>query len=208
MGHLFLDAYHATGDEYYFQAAEKAARAIIWGQLPCGGWNYIVDFAGDRSLVDWYNTIGKNGWRLEEFQHYYGNATFDDDVSSDAAKFLLRMYLENLDPPYKPALDRAIDFVLKSQYPSAAGRSAIRSSTSSAITGSRITPLSITFNDDVVWENVNFLMQCYLTLGEERFLDPIHRGMNFYIITQQGAPQAGWGQQYTMDLKPVRRPHL
>ncbi len=26
--------------------------------------------------------------------------------------------------------------------------------------------------------------------------------MNFYLITQQGAPQAGWAQQYTMDLKP------
>ncbi|MFC1693791.1 pectate lyase, partial [Candidatus Latescibacterota bacterium] len=59
-----------------------------------------------------------------------------------------------------------------------------------------------TFNDDVVWENVNFLLQCYVTLGEKRFLDPILRGMNFYLITQQGAPQAGWAQQYTMDLKP------
>jgi hypothetical protein len=35
----------------------------------------MIDFAGDRSLKEWYNTIGKNGWRLEEFQHYYGNDT-------------------------------------------------------------------------------------------------------------------------------------
>jgi hypothetical protein len=32
MGHLFLDAYRATGDEYYYQAAEKTASALIWGQ--------------------------------------------------------------------------------------------------------------------------------------------------------------------------------
>ena len=32
MGHLFLDAYHVTGDEYYYDAAEKVARALIWGQ--------------------------------------------------------------------------------------------------------------------------------------------------------------------------------
>ncbi len=51
MGHLFLDAYRVTGNEYYYQAAEKAARAIIWGQLDCGGWNYIIDFAGDNSTV-------------------------------------------------------------------------------------------------------------------------------------------------------------
>ena len=37
MGHLFLDAYHATGDEYYLEAAKKAASALIWAQLPCGG---------------------------------------------------------------------------------------------------------------------------------------------------------------------------
>src|SRR6056300_1249600 len=32
MGHVFLDAYRATSDDYYYSAAEKAARAIIWGQ--------------------------------------------------------------------------------------------------------------------------------------------------------------------------------
>ena len=78
MGHLFLDAYHATGDDYYYQAAEKVAGALIWAQHPSGGWNYMADFAGDRSLREWYDTIGKNAWRLEEFQHYWGNATFDD----------------------------------------------------------------------------------------------------------------------------------
>lgn len=32
MGHLLLDAYHATGDEYYYEAAMKVAQALIWGQ--------------------------------------------------------------------------------------------------------------------------------------------------------------------------------
>jgi PelA/Pel-15E family pectate lyase len=202
MGHLFLDAYHITGDESYFRAAQKAARALIWGQLDCGGWNYMIDFAGDRSLVEWYNTIGKNGWRLEEFQHYYGNATFDDDVSSDAATFLLRMYLENLDPAYKYPLDRAIDFILKSQYPLGGWPQRYPLKQEFSHHGLPDYTSFYTFNDDVVWENINFLLTCYQTLGERRFLDPIRRGMNFYLITQQGPPQAGWGQQYTMDLKP------
>ena len=71
MGEFFLDLYHATGDEFYYQAAEKVASALIWGQNPYGGWNYCFDFAGESSLKRWYSTIGKNGWRLEEFQHYY-----------------------------------------------------------------------------------------------------------------------------------------
>src|SRR5689334_6595532 len=47
MGHLFLDAYHATGDDYYYQAAEKAAQALIWGQNAAGGWHYMIDFGGE-----------------------------------------------------------------------------------------------------------------------------------------------------------------
>lgn len=117
MAHTFLDAFQATGEEYYYAAAEKAIEALIWGQSEHGGWNYFIDFAGDRSMKEWYNTIGKNGWRLEEFQYYYGNSTFDDDVTSDAARVILRMYLEDFDPKYKPALDKAIEFILESQYP-------------------------------------------------------------------------------------------
>ena len=56
VGHLLLDAYHATGDEYYYEAAKKVANALIWGQLECGGWNYVFDFAGENSLKSWYDT--------------------------------------------------------------------------------------------------------------------------------------------------------
>ena len=50
MGHLFLDAYHATGDDYYYRAAEQVASALMFAQHPSGGWNYIADFAGEASL--------------------------------------------------------------------------------------------------------------------------------------------------------------
>lgn len=201
MGHLFLDAFRATGDEYYYEAAAKAAAALVWGQSAEGGWNYMIDFAGDRSLKQWYNTIGKNGWRLEEFQHYYGNDTYDDDVTSDAARFLLRLYLEKLDPKYKPPLDKAIAFILRSQYANGGWpqRYPLRYDFNKA--GHPDYTSYYTFNDDVIWENVNFLIQCYQTLGEERFLDPIHRGMNFYLLSQTGS--GGWAQQYDLQLQPA-----
>ncbi len=201
MGHVFLDAYSATGDEYYYEAAEKAAAALIWGQSNEGGWNYIIDFAGDRSLKHWYDTIGKNGWRLEEFQHYYGNSTFDDDVTSNAARFLLRLYLQKMDPAYKPALDKAIDFILESQYPLGGWPQRYPLKYDFVKKGLPDYSSFYTFNDDVIWENINFLIQCYLTLGEQRFLDPIRRGMNFYMITQHGS--GAWGQQYNMELEPT-----
>ena len=88
MGHLFLDAYHATGDEYYYRAAEGVAAALAAAQHPSGGWNYIADFAGEAALRKWYDTIGRNAWRLEEFQHYYGNATFDDAGTAEVGEVL------------------------------------------------------------------------------------------------------------------------
>ncbi len=199
MGHVFLDAYETTKEEYYYNAAEKAASAIIWGQSHEGGWNYVVDFAGDRSLKHWYNTIGKNGWRLEEFQHYYGNCTFDDDITSDAARFLLRMYLEKFDPKFKPALDKAIDFILQSQYPLGGWPQRYPLRYDFNKQGHPDYTSFYTFNDDVIWENVHFLIQCYLTLGEQRFLDPIKRGMEFYIFSQDAC--GAWAQQLNMDMQ-------
>ncbi len=199
VGHVLLDAYKATHNEYFYECAEKVANALIWAQSNEGGWNYMMDFAGDKSLKNWYNTIGKNGWRLEEFQHYYGNDTYDDDVSSDAARFLLKIYIRKLEPKYKPALDKAINFLLKSQYPIGGWPQRYPLKYDFNKAGHPDYSSFYTFNDDVIWENVNFLIQCYLALGEERFLDPINRGMDFYLISQQG--NGAWGQQYNMQME-------
>jgi len=203
MGHLFLDAYHATGDEYYYQAAEKAAGALIFGQQDNGGWNYFIDFGGEASTKDWYDTVGKNAWRMEEFQHYWGNATYDDEGTSESMTFLLRIYVEKHDPKYKPALDKAIDFVLKSQYPNGGWPQRYPLKYEFSHHGNADYTSYITFNDDVAAGNVHFLLLCYQALGETRVLDAVNRGMDIYILTQQGAPQAGWALQYTPDLKPA-----
>jgi len=199
MGHTFLDAYHATGDEYYYQAAEKAADALIWGQDPSGGWNYLIDFGGEASLKDWYATYGHNAWRMEEFQHYWGNATFDDAGTSESMQFLLRLYVEKRDPKYRPALEKALNFVLESQYPIGGWpqRYPVKPAFAGDYTG------YITFNDDVAGENIKFLVMAYQALGETRVLDAINRAMNSFIVTQQGQPQPGWALQYTTDLKPA-----
>jgi hypothetical protein len=202
MGHLYLDAYHATHDDYYYHAAEQVADALIWGQHPSGGWNYIVDFGGDRSLREWYDTVGKNGWRLEEFQHYWGNATFDDAGTMDSAKLLLRLYVEKRDPKYKPALDKAIQFVLDSQYPIGAWPQRYPHVDGGSLHGLPDYTSYLTFNDDVAAENIDFLVMCYQALGDSRVLDPINRAMNAFLVTQQGQPQPGWALQYTPDLRP------
>lgn len=203
VGHLFLDAYHATGDEFYYTAAERVAGAIIYAQHPSGGWNYVADFGGEAALQEWYATIGKNAWRLEEFQHYYGNATFDDVGTAEAAKFLLRLYVEKLDPKYRPALDKAINFMLASQYPIGGWPQRFPLMHDHPYKDHADYSSFITFNDDVAAENIDFLLMCYQVLGEARVREPVIRAMNSFLVTQMGQPQPGWALQYTPELVPA-----
>ncbi|MDQ4088485.1 MAG: pectate lyase, partial [Pseudomonadota bacterium] len=199
VGHLFLDAYHATGDEYYYRAAEQVAGALIAGQHRSGGWNYFIDFGGAESTKRWYGTIGKNAWRMEEFQYYSDNATFDDLGTSDASQFLLRMYLEKRDAKYRAPLDKAIAFVLDSEIPGGGWPQRWPYDPRYPAYQSYIT-----FNDDVAAENVKFLQMVEQAgLGNERTSAAIRRGMEIYLKTQLPAPQAGWALQYKRDLKPA-----
>ena len=140
---------------------------------------------------------------MEEFQHYWGNATFDDAGTAESSKFLLRLYLEKRDPKYKPALDKAIQFVLDSQYPIGAWPQRFPLQYEFSHHGNPDYTSYPTFNDDVAAENIDFLVMCYQALGDRRVLDAITRGMNAFLVTQQGAPQPGWALQYTLDLKPA-----
>jgi PelA/Pel-15E family pectate lyase len=204
VGHLYLDCFHATRDDFYYQAAMEVADGLIAAQHPAGGWNYHHDFAGEDSTRRWYDTIGKNGWRLEEFHHYYGNATFDDAGTSEASQFLLRLYLERRASRLSAPLQRAISFVLDSQYENGGWPQRFPLTTQGGLHGHADYTRQITFNDDVAGENIKFLLMVYQTLGDERALVSIRKAMGIFIATQQPAPQAGWGLQHdAQTLAPI-----
>lgn len=205
MGHLFLDAFHATGDGWYLDAAMKTADALIKGQLPSGGWNYVIDTAGEESLKRWYATYGRNAWRMEEFHHYYGNGTFDDAGTAEATQFLLRLHLEKKkDKRIRLALDKALGFILAAQYPNGGWPQRFPLVKDGGVHGRPDYTGYITFNDDVAGENLEVLIFAYQTLGDKKLLDPIRRGMDIFIATQQPQPQPGWGLQHRVtDLKPA-----
>jgi PelA/Pel-15E family pectate lyase len=204
VGHLYLDCFHATRDEFYYQAAMEVADGLIAAQHPAGGWNYLHDFAGEDSTRRWYDTIGKNGWRLEEFHHYYGNATFDDAGTSEASQFLLRLYLEHRAQRLRAPLERAVRFVLDSQYENGGWPQRFPFVQHGGLHGRPDYTRHITFNDDVAGENIKFLLMVAQTMGDERALGAIRRAMDIFVATQQPAPQAGWGLQHdARTLAPV-----
>lgn len=204
MGHAFLDALHATGDEFFYGAAMSVGDALVAAQHASGGWHYIHDFAGEKSLREWYDTVGRNGWRLEEYQHYYGNATFDDSTTQDCAEFMLRLYLEKRDPRYAAPLSRAIAFVLESQHPTGGWPQRYPPADTFSKNGLPDYTGYITFNDDVTAGNVDFLLKVHQAgLGGARELAAIRRGMEVFLTTQQPPPQAGWSLQHTLDHLPA-----
>ncbi|WP_157271007.1 pectate lyase [Azohydromonas aeria] len=232
VGHALIDAWHASGDPVIYAAARRTAMALVAAQHPSGGWNYIHDFAGEASLRDWYDTIGKNGWRLEEFQHYYGNATFDDAGTAVASQVLLRMVLEKREKRFEAPLNRAIQFVLDAQFKGgvADGGWPQRFPAANAVTQMPApnpqqipqTPgvrqgmedgdytRHVTFNDDVAGENIKFLLMCVIGLGRVDLLPAVHRAMQCLKRLQwtEGV-QSGWGLQHlavAQDGRPAGAP--
>ena len=204
MGQLFLDAYHATGDEYYYDCAKQVALCLAHGQLECGGWNYMFDLAPKDSIRQWYATVGRQAWRLEEFQHYYGNATFDDKATQHCAEFMLRIYLEKHENEFLTPLSKAIGLILESQYPNGGWPQRYPLMDTHPFRGQADYTPFVTLNDDATPENIKFLLQCYTSMGMVALREPILRGMHCLRDLQQPTPLAGWADQYTPDdLKPA-----
>ena len=203
MGHLFLDAYHATGDEYYYQAAEQVAGALIWAQHPSGGWNYIVDFAGERRCASGTTPSARTpgGSRSSSTTTATPRSTMPARPSrrSSCCGCTSRSGIRNTRPP----LDKAIQFVLDSQYPIGAWPQRYPLRPSSRMHGLPDYTSYITFNDDVAAENIDFLMQCYQALGDERLLDPIMRGMNAFIVMQRAAAAGLGAAVHARTCKPA-----
>lgn len=205
VGHLYLDAYRATGDEYYYEAAVEVGLSLIAAQHPSGGWNYLHDFAGEDSAQHWYDTIGRNGWRLEEFHHFYGNATFDDAGTAEASQLMLRLARERGDERFGASMEKAIRFIIDSQYENGGWPQRYPFVEDvPELHGRPDYTRYVTFNDDVAGENIKFLLMVWQTTGDQRALDTIYRAMSVFPATQQPAPQAGWGLQHTLDdLAPI-----
>ena len=202
VGTALLNAFGATGDPDYLKYADQVADALIWGQDSSGGWHYLIDF-DPGGLQKWYIEVASKCWGWEEYYHYYGNATFDDEVTVSATRFLLDIYLVTQDAKYEEPLQKALDFILDAQYPNGAWPQRYPSKNQYSHDGQEDYTPYYTFNDDVIHATIFLLLEVYQKLGGEEYLEAARRGMNFYLISQLATPQAGWALQYDLDMKPA-----
>ena len=203
MGHLFLDLYKTTKDESYLTDAKKVANALIYGQHPLGGWHYFIDF-DKTGLQKWYADTASQfivGW--EEFRHYYGNCTYDDNVTQGATRYLLRLYIETDDPAYLDPLKKALNFILISQYPNGGWPQRYPLRYEFAHDGLPDYTSFYTLNDGAMNNTIDVLLEAYELLGDERYLEAARRGGDFFMVAQGPVGYAGWTDQYDMNLRPA-----
>lgn len=203
MGQLFLDAYEATGDRYYLDAARKAADALVFGQHPLGGWHYFIDF-DPKGLPEWYETkASRFTWGYQEYRHYYGNATYDDHVTSDAGRFLLRFYMTTLESAYREPVMRMLNFLLISQYPNGAWPQRYPLRHEYVHEGLPDYTSFYTLNDGAAEHNVKLLLEAFDAFGDRRYWEAARRGVDVLIELQGPIGQGGWAEQYDPDMRPA-----
>ncbi|MHB9027346.1 MAG: pectate lyase [Candidatus Latescibacterota bacterium] len=203
MGELFLEAWRATGDSTYLAYACRVADAIVAGQYPAGGWHYFIDF-DMPGIQKYYDEIASKCWGWEEYYHYYGNCTFDDDSTTSAAQFLLHVYLETLNPAYRAPLLKALDFILEAQYPLGGWPQRYPLSYEFPHHGIPDYTHYYTYNDGVIPNIIFLLVEAWEKLGDERYYEAARRGMDFYLAAQGPEDQAGWSSQFDMSLQPAQ----
>lgn len=202
MGELFLNLYKATGDKVYLEYAKRVADVLIYGQHPLGGWHYFIDF-DNSGLKDWYKTVASQFIRgYEEFRHYYGNCTFDDNVTQGATAFLLHYYKVTMDPTYFGPLKKALDFILMAQYPNGGWPQRYPLRYDYTHDGFDDYTANYTLNDDAMNNTINLLIEAYEELGNEEYLEAARRGGDFFIIAQGPEQLPAWSEQYDMNIQP------
>lgn len=196
VGHCYLDAYEATRDPLFLDGARRAADALVYGQRPEGGWHYFIDF-DPKGTAEWYRAeASRFKWGYEEYRRHYGNATFDDANSAEAARYLMRFYAATLEPAYLAPLVKALDFFVKAQYPNGAWPQRYPLGREHAHDGRPDYTSFYTLNDGAAAANVMTLVEGYEMLGDERHLEAARRGVDFMIAVQGPEGQAAWAEQY------------
>ncbi|MEZ5401737.1 MAG: pectate lyase [Bryobacteraceae bacterium] len=216
-GMAFLEAFDATGDRFYLDAASNAAHALVAGQLCSGGWDYLVEF--DPALRKKY-PYRKEYDCASASLPAAPPTTLDDNVTQAATRLLMRVdkALDFKDAAIHEAARYALDHLISAQYPNGAwpqrytkfpdaARHPVKKA-SYPESWSRKWPGEIykeyyTFNDNSISDDIDMMLEAARIYGERRYLDSALKGGGFMLLAQLPEPQPAWAQQYDADMHPA-----
>lgn len=210
VGEAFLDAFDATGDSGFLEAALAAGRALAYGQLESGGWRNSIDFDSGGPRVDQYRN-GKG--RGKNF------STLDDDITQAALGFLMRLDAAGggKESEIREAVEYAWTRLLAAQFANGGfpqgwtgpvpDRPAVKASFPSYEwrTEGRIKEYwnEYTLNDGMALTMTETLLRAHRLAGKPEALEALKRFGGFLLLAQLPDPQPAWAQQYGPDMHPI-----
>ena len=218
VGLAYLDAYAATSDAYYLDAARDVARALVKGQYCSGGWDYYIEFDPSKRAQFPYRADASCARR--DATGSERPTTLDDNVTQAAVRVLMRVERELgfKDAAIHEAARFALDSLVKAQYPNGAWPQ--RYSQFPAASDFPVTRASYpaswerkwpgasyythyTFNDNSIVDAMDAMLEAARIYNEPRYLAAAEKSGEFILLAQMPEPQPGWAQQYDRDMHPA-----
>lgn len=210
VGEAFLDAYEATGDGSFLEAALKAGKALAYGQLESGGWRNSIDFDPAGPRIDQYRNGNGKGKNF---------STLDDNITQSALGYLMRLdsLSKGSDPDIRAAIDHALPRLLAAQFENGgfpqgwtgpvADRPVVKASFPEYDwrTEGRIKEYwnEYTLNDGMALTMTETLLRAHRLAGRAEALDALKHFGDFLLLAQLPDPQPAWAQQYGPDMHPI-----
>ena len=212
VGMAYLQAYEATGEDYYLAAARETADCLVKGQLRSGGWDYRVEFEPQGRK--------RYAYRTEAHEDGRNSTTLDDDNTQSAVRLLMRVdrALEFKDGKIHEAVQYALAQLLKAQYPNGAWpqrfdrppdpeKFPVRKA-SYPQSWSRTYPGGdyrghYTFNDNAISDMIEVMLEAGRTYRDDRYAAAAERAGGFILLAQMPEPQPAWAQQYDAQMHPA-----
>jgi len=212
-GMAFLEAWWATGDRFFLDAAANAARAGLAGQLCSGGWDYIVEFDPAKRAKLPYRADGNCAVKGPP-------TTLDDNVTQAMVRLLMRVDRELAfkDAPIHDAARFALDKLIAAQYPNGAWPQRFHAppdpvrfpvkKASYPAAWSKEWPGEnykehYTFNDNSIADVIDMFLEAGRIYNEPRYTAAARKGGDFILLAQMPEPQPAWAQQYDADMHPA-----
>ncbi len=210
----FLEAFDATGDSVYLDAARRAGNLLVNGQLCSGGWDYDIEFRPEERKKIPYRADKNCGVRSRIV------TTLDDNVTQANVRFLMRLdhALQFKDAAIHEAARFALDSLTKVQYPVGAWPQRFAEppdhsqfpvkKASYPDSWPRQWPGEIyrqhyTFNDNTTADCIDMMLEAARLYNEPRYLASAEKGGQFILLAQMPDPQPAWAQQYDANMQPA-----
>lgn len=209
VGRAYLEAYDATHDAFYLEAARDAGMALVYGQLKSGGWSQTIDFNPKGSHANSYRNgrgSGKNA------------SSLDDNQTQSATQFMIRLdhTLGFKDATIHEATEYALNGLLGAQFKNGGWAQGWKGPAADHPVVKASYPkewphqwpheeywMYYTLNDGLVGTVSDTLLAAYRTYHEEKYKVALARLGDFILLAQMPEPQPVWSQQYDFDMHPT-----